>query len=342
MKRNAFAQNDFFCFLFIAVFTLGGYRREMSNASPLSALLRPLANYVRQMDRHFLAAIGFMLGSMAWFSVMNIFIRMMTFEMDTMQIVFLRNVCSTLILLPWVAYNGFQIIRTNRITSHFWRSGLGVIGMQAWFYAISLMPLNDATALSFIAPILGAVLAILVLKERAGWHRWSAIIVGFIGAMIIIQPGSNGGLVWESLIVIFAAFFWAAAGILVKSLSQTEPTTRIVFYMSVFMMLMAAPPMFWVWQTPTWEQMAIIFAIAVASTGAHVCLVNAYARADVVALMPFDFSRLIFTAILTWLVFDESSGINVWIGAAIIISSAIYIAHREALKKRINTRHCEE
>lgn len=308
------------------------YVMAMFFRSVISTLTAPLARYRDQMDAQLAAAIGFMLGSMAWFSLMNIFIRMMTFEMNTMEIVFLRNVCSTLILLPWVAYHGFHTIKTNRIGSHFWRSGLGVIGMQSWFFAISLMPLNDATALSFIAPILGAILAILLLKEKAGLHRWSAIIIGFIGAMIIIQPSSNG-LVWESLIVIFAAFFWAAAGILVKSLSKTESTTRIVFYMSLFMMLMAAPPMFWVWQTPTWEQMAIIFAIAVASTGAHVCLVNAYARADVVVLMPFDFSRLIFTAILTHIAFGETSGLNVWLGASVIITSAIYIAHREALKK---------
>jgi len=102
------------------------------------------------------------------------------------------------------------------------------------------------------------------------------------------------------------------------------------------MMLMAAPPMFWVWQTPTTDQLIAIFGIALASTGAHICLVNAYARADVMVLMPFDFSRLIFTALLTWLVFGETSGWHIWLGAAVILSSAIYITHRESIRKSPN------
>lgn len=296
---------------------------------------RFLASY-KQLDATFATAILLMLGSMFCFSVMNIIIRSMSFEMSTMQIVFLRNVCSTLILLPWVAYHGFATtLKTPRLTSHFWRATLGVIGMQSWFYAISIMPLNDATALSFTAPIFAAILAITLLGERAGIHRWSAIIIGFIGAMIIIEPsGGEESLGWHALIVLFATLFWASAGILVKSLTRTEPPTRILFYMSFFMMCWAAIPMIWLWEPVTLEQMIAILGIAIASTGAHICLVNAYARADVVALMPFDFSRLIFTAILAYLFFGEVSGWNIWLGAALIIASAIYIAHREALHKR--------
>ncbi len=288
---------------------------------------------IRVYEPHIVQGIGFMVASMFWFSAMNIFIRHLSFEMDTMQLVFLRNVMSMLILLPWVAYQGFATLKTTRIKGHFWRATLGVIGMQSWFYSISIMPLNDATALSFTAPIIAAILAIIFLKEKAGIHRWAAIILGFIGAIIIIEP-SGEGLGWQALIVLFATTFWASAGILVKSLSQTEPSTRIVFYMAVFMALWAAPPMLYVWEDPTWLQLGGVFMIALTSTFAHVCLVKAYARADVVLLMPFDFSRLIFTAILAYFAFGEVSGINTWVGAGIIIGSAVYIAHREAIKKR--------
>ncbi len=280
-----------------------------------------------------LVAIVLMIASMAWFSLMNIFIRYVSFEMHTTQIVFLRNLFSLIILLPWVLRHGGEILQTERLQSHFWRGTVGVIGMQLWFYSVATLPLNEATALSFTAPIFTTIFAVVFLKEKAGWHRWGAVMIGFAGAMVIIRPNTET-LDPTMFIVLIATSFWAIAGMLVKSLTRTEPANRIVFYMAFIMMLWSLPAAIYHWQTPDMATLALTFGVAVASTGAHICLVQSYARAEIVVLMPFDFFRLVFTALFAYIAFGELADGWTWAGAAIIVSSAAYIAHREARKKK--------
>lgn len=278
-------------------------------------------------------AIGFMIASMACFSVMNICIRYVSFDMHTTQIVFLRNLFSIFILFPWVARCGISAVKTQRVGRHFLRGTIGVCGMQLWFYCVATLPLNDATALSFTAPIFTTIFAVLFLREPAGWHRWLAIFVGLVGALVIIRPNPDN-MQWDAMVVLAATSMWAIANMLVKTLTTTEPANRIVFYMSIFMAVWSLPAAVWFWHTPTCEQLVLIVGVAIASTGAHVCLVSAYARADVVVLMPFDFFRLVFTAALAYLAFGEVADEWTWGGGAIIVGSAAYIARRETQKKR--------
>jgi drug/metabolite transporter (DMT)-like permease len=278
-------------------------------------------------------AIFMMIMSMAWFSAMNVVIRMVSEDMHTTQIVFWRNLFSIFILLPLVLAGGRDNWKTQRPVRHFWRSLIGVTGMQLWFYCIATLPLNEATALSFTAPIFTAVFAVVFLGERAGWHRWSAIFIGFAGAVIIIRPDTHN-LNADLLIVPLATTFWAMAALLVKSLTRTEPPDRIVMYMSIFMTLLAFPPALYWWDWPDAHQFGLIALIAITSTGAHLSLVRAYAGADIVTLMPFEFGRLLFTALFAWMVFGETADWSTWAGGAIIVASAAYIAYREALHKR--------
>ncbi len=279
-------------------------------------------------------AILFMIASMACFSMMNICIRYASFDMHTTQIVFLRNLFAILLLLPWVCRQGVSSLHTEHGWKHFWRGTIGVLGMQTWFYCIAVMPLNEATALSFTAPIFTTLFAILFLGERAGMHRWGAVLCGFIGSMIIIRPDS-GNIDENAFAVLFATSMWAIAGMLVKSLTATEPPNRIVFYMSLFMALWSLPAAIWFWQTPDIEMLALILAVAITSTVAHLCLVNAYARSDITILTPFEFFRLIFTAILAYIAFHETADIWTWLGGAVIVASTAYIARREALAKQL-------
>ena len=280
-----------------------------------------------------LKAIVMMISSMAWFSLMNIFIRMASEELHTTQIVWWRNLFCVFLMLPWVFSQGEKGWKTERLSRHFWRSCIGIAGMQLWFYCIATLPLNEATALSFTAPIFTAIFAMIFLGERAGLHRWGAIGIGFIGALIIIHPDPDH-MNTDLLVVPAATTLWAMAALLVKSLTKTEPPNRIVFYMSCFMSLLAFPLALAFWQWPTLEQFGLMGLIAITSLGAHLCLVRAYAGADVVSLTPFEFFRLIFTAIFAYIAFGESASFEAWIGGAIIVASSAYIAYREALHKR--------
>ena len=277
----------------------------------------------------YLVAVFAMMGSMLAFSVMNIGIRYASETMHTTAIVFWRNLFSVCILLPFMFKHGEGAFKTERGWSHFWRAAVGILGMQSWFYCVATLPLNLATALSFSAPLFMSLFAVLFLRESSDIYRWGALLAGIIGVVIILQP-RTGDFELQSLIVLFATSMWAFAGMLVKSLTRTEPPIRIIFYMAFFMMLLSGPMAIPHWQWLNWEQAALILFVALASTAAHWCLVTAYSLADIVKLMPFDFTRLIFTAILAYFFFGEVSTSETWLGAGIIIAAAVAIARRDA------------
>lgn len=278
--------------------------------------------------RPYLRGVLFMVASTASFSLMNVFIRMGAEDVPVTMQVFLRNFLTVLVLLPLAFRNDFALLRTRRIKSHFWRATVGVIGMQVWFYCVSILPLNQATALSFTAPIFTTLVAVVLLKEKADLWRWLGIGASFLGVMIILQPG--GGFSWQSLLVLLATFMWALAGVLVKSLTSTETPLRIVFFMSMFMALWSLPPALYHWRWPTPEAWVILLAMATAAFFAQWLLAKAYKETEVVKLVPFDFGRLIFTALFAYLAFGETSQLHTWIGAAIILGCALLAIRRDA------------
>lgn len=274
-------------------------------------------------------AVLCMVASTAAFSAMNVCIRAASTELHTTVIVCLRNFLALGILLPFVLHQGVAMLKTTRIKSHFWRATLGVVGMQGWFYCIATLPLNHATALSFTAPLFTSLFAVLFLKEHAGRTRWLAMGMGFMGTLVILQP-SPSDFEWNSLMVIFTTCMWAMAGMLVKSLTRSEPPLRIIFYMALFMFLWSILPAALHWRMPSAQGWALLALIAAFSTVAHWTLVKAYSLAKVVQLMPYDFLRLIFTSFFAYLAFHETSDSTTWLGAAIIITSAVMIARRDA------------
>lgn len=274
-------------------------------------------------------AILLMVLAMFCFATMNILVRHVSGGAPTALIVFFRNVFALGLLLPWIARKGIRVIKTKNIFGHFWRGIFGVISMELWFYSLAVMPVNQATALSFTTPIFVTVIALLFLKETAGIHRWSAIIAGFAGVLIILRPEVNG-LDRNALAVLTSSVFMAGASILVKTLTRTEKPGVIVFYMAFFLMVFSAPLAIAHWQTLTLAEYAAIAAIAAFSTLAHLCLIRAYPKAEMATLMPFDFTRLIFTAALAYCMFGEVIEGRTLLGALIIVLSAAFIARREA------------
>lgn len=290
------------------------------------------------LDSKATQAIGFMLLSMACFSGMSAFIHSMAGALASPQIVLMRNVFSLILIVSWQAIRIRDIPRfkTNRWAGHFWRATAGIVAMEAWFYALTLLPLNLATALSFTTPIFATIIAIMFLGEKAGIKRWAAIATGFIGMLIILRPGTDN-MSSDALFVIFSSIMMAVAGTLVKSLTRTESPETIVFFMALFMVPWSILPVIGHWQTPTISDLQIVLAIALLSTIAHLFLARAFVRADMVALMPFDFTRLIFTAFFAYIFFSETLDMLTALGSLIIVSSTVYIAHREsrAAKNRL-------
>ena len=287
-----------------------------------------------------------MLLAMLSMSCMNIVLRSMAGIVHSTQIVVIRHFFCILLVILWTGalQRGIPKFPTKRLGSHFWRSMCGVVAMEMWFYSVTIMPINIITALSFTMPIFSAIFAIMFLGEKAGIRRWSAIFVGFVGTLIILRPDISG-ISHAGWVVIAASFLMAASGTMVKSLTKSESPENIAFYMAVFMLIASIPFALPYWREVSVQSLLLILLLSIFATAAHLFMARAFVRAEMVVLMPFDFTRLIFTAILAYIFFGEELNKNTAIGASIIASSTIYIANREAIvrkKKAANLLEGEE
>lgn len=282
--------------------------------------------------------IALFIASTAAFSAMSTLIRYTSSMLPPAEIVFLRNLLSLFLLIPVALYHGSAGLKTVRVRRHFWRALVGLVGMELWFFSLAVMPLNEATALSYISPIFATLFAVMLLGERIGKWRILGIICGFCGALIILRPDPEIGLHPGALLVLAAAVMWALAGIVVKTLTTTDPPWRIVTYMGVFMSILSAPPAILHWKNFGGELFWPLAGIAVFSTMAQMCMVTAFSRVPMVMLAPFDFMRLVFTSILAYMVFGERLDMWTAVGAAIIVCSSAFITWREGRKNRASSR----
>lgn len=249
-------------------------------------------------------------------------------ELHPFEIVFFRNLFGLAFMLPWLARAGFAGLRTRRIGLYTLRGVISLMAMLSWFWAVSVMPLAEAVALSFTTPIFATVLAVVVLHEVVRARRWTATLTGFLGAMIILRPGLHP-LAPAALVVLFSAVAIAGAITCLKQLARTESANAIVTYMVLFLTPMSLIPALFVWTTPSWDSLFWLVALGGLATAAHGCVTRGFAAADASAIMPLDFVRLPFAALIGFVVFDEVPDIWTWIGAAVIFGASAYIAHRE-------------
>lgn len=266
-------------------------------------------------------------------AVMVNIVRHVSLEINVAEIIFIRNIFAFLMFLPVIVYLKPATFKTERIGLHALRSVTGVIAMMAFFYSISKMNLSTVTALSFTAPLFMAVIAYFFLNDKFGKHRIISLIVGFLGALIVIRPGFDGYDQY-SLYVVFAAIFWALSGFLIKKLSETDSPISITFYMTFFMIIFAGPVAIYFWQEPSMDNLLWIFGIAVSSNILQYSLAKALSLVDMSVILPVDFTRLVYTAIIAYFAFGEVMDMPALIGSMIIISSAIYTAYRDAKSKK--------
>ena len=255
-------------------------------------------------------------------------IRHVARELPPFEVAFFRNLFGIPILLPFLFRDGLAIFRTPRLRVHIIRSFGHVIAMMAFFYGLSTTELATANALGFTAPLFAAALATLVLGEVFRWRRWSALIVGFIGMLIILRPGIVE-LGTGPLLILGSSFVWGTVLVIIKSLGQRESVVTIVAYMIVFMVPLSLVPALFVWQWPNWEQIGLMAIMGMMGTAGHFLITTALKIADTAAVMPIDFLKLIWAALLGYFVFAETPDFWTFVGGAIVFGSATYIALRE-------------
>ncbi len=267
------------------------------------------------------------------FSAMNGVVRHLVQDLPVLMVVFFRSCFGLFAMLPFLLRPGLASLKPARFRWHVVRAVIGLVAMGCWFYALGHMPLAEATALSFTMPLFASVAAVLLLGEVMRARRWSAVIIGFAGAMIILRPGFVA-ITDATLLVLFSALLMAMNQTVVKMLSRDEHANGIVFWLAFLMTPASLVPALFVWQTPDPAQFAWLAVLGVISTIAHQCMVRALASTDATAVYPFDFTRLIFTALIGFFAFGEVPDLWTWVGAAVIAGSAIYIARREAKLRR--------
>lgn len=249
------------------------------------------------------------------------------------EVVFLRSLFGLFMVLPWLIFsNGMgntRLFRRPRMRLFCLRGVLSHLAMLAWFYALQNMVLADAVALQFTLPLFTVLFAIIFFREAVGVRRWMAILIGFGGALVIIRPGF-AEINDVALIVILSAALYASANMIIKRLLSDEKPITLVFYLHVITLPLAlagAIP-FWIW--PGWADVPWILVLAGTGSLAHYCFSRAMAVADASVVMPFDYLRLPFLALIGFLAFGEVPEIWSWIGAAIITGANFYIIRREA------------
>ncbi len=273
-----------------------------------------------------------MTASCVFFAVLTGLIRHLSATLDPLEIVFFRNLFGLIVMLPWLMRVGVGALSTRRPWLHALRAAFALVAMISWFTAISHVNLADAVALSFTSPMFTTIAAVIVLREVVRARRWGAVIVGFAGAMIILRPGFHE-IAPESLLVLLAASMMAVGMTMIKILSRTDSTGAIVFYMVLVLTPASLVPALFVWRTPTPEELVWLLALGGAATLGHLCLTRAFSVAEATQVVPFDFIRLPLIALIGYFFFGEA--IDAWtgVGAAIIVGSSVYIAHREAVHK---------
>lgn len=275
-----------------------------------------------------LRGIVLMCVSTVAFSVMHGLVRFVSDVLPPFQIAFFRNLFGLMFLMPLLLRSRFKLLRTNRIGLHALRGVINIGAMLMFFTALSISPLAKVTALSFTAPIFMAVLAVIVLGERFRIYRWLAILLGFIGMLIILRPGFVA-IDTGALLVTGAAALWAVAMILIKILSRTDSSLTIVAYMGIFLGAFSILPALWVWQPFGLQTLGWMALIGLFGTIAQMSLSQALKETDPTALMPFDFLKLIWTALIGAWFFAEIPDVYTLIGATVIFASGLFIAFRE-------------
>lgn len=278
--------------------------------------------------------IGYMLMAVSLFGIMDALVKWLGASYPTVQIMFFRSFCAfpPILLMVLRAPGSFEVLRPSSVSGLMIRSVFGCISMALFFYAYQFLSLADVTAISFAAPIFIACMSVWLLQERVGLHRWSAIIVGFIGMLVILRPG-EGMLQSGALIVVGATLFYALAIIQIRKLSRTEPSTSIAFWYAAFCSVVTGLLLPFYWVTPDAEGLALLVVTGLIGGGAQLFMTRAYSLAPASVAAPFDYTHLIWSVVIGWYVWGDFPDIHTWIGCAIVVASGLYILYRETVKR---------
>lgn len=261
-------------------------------------------------------------------TIMALFVKQLGRDMSPLQIQFFRAVVGLAVVLPLFRHDFIEPFRTKRPVLHMTRGFLGASANACLFWGITHLLLADAMALQFARPLWTIPVAMIFLSEFAGLRRTAIAMIGFAGILIYARP-FTAGFDPNALIAALGALFGALVIICIKKLSTTESTKTIVFFFAFWGVIFAAVPAVFVWRTPVGEEWFVLLIIGLLGIGGQFLLTHGFRTGDATALVPLDYARIAYGALLGWFLFGELPGIWNWIGVALIVGTSLYLVLTE-------------
>ncbi|MFC7290971.1 DMT family transporter [Hirschia litorea] len=251
-------------------------------------------------------------------------------DVHVVEMLFYRFLFGFVMMGLWVFYrNGLASLKTKRVDLHISRAITGAVGMGLNFGAVMLLPMAEAATISFTVPLIATLLSVILLSEYVGLRRWIAVVVGFIGIVIAIQPWHNNIPPIGAAVAFAGAVMTALTIIIVRKLSATESSATIVFYYTAMSVPVLAIAMFWFGKAHSWEIFGLLALIGLFGTIGQITLSESLRYANVAVVMPMDYSNLIFATFFGYMIWDQWPVDSLWFGLPLIVGSGIYIALRE-------------
>ena len=303
----------------------------MSTNGPTATATLPAAEAAaRKQDADTGRGIALMVLAVGIYSVMDAMVKWLGPSYPVLEIVFFRSLFAFVPIAYILRRSGsFAALRTTHPLGHAIRALTGLVSVSLFFYAYTRMPLANVVAISFAAPMLVTALSVPLLGERVAWRRWSAILIGFGGVIVMVKPDA-GMFDRISVIALSATVFYALVMVFVRKLSRTESSTTIVFYYALTSTVISGLFMPFLWVMPDLEGWLLLIAVGLIGGVAQIAMTNAFRLAEVSIMAPFDYMHIIWAALLGYFIWGEMPGNSIWIGTAIVMASGIYILFREA------------
>ena len=279
---------------------------------------------------HVVRGILCRLGSGLSFSTMGAMLKLAsTYGLDAPELVFYRSLFSLPVVLLWVMKReNLAALRPNNPLSHVWRSALGLLSMGLTFQALILLPLADATAINFTAPIFATILSFLILHEHVGIRRRTAVLFGFAGVLVVARPGGSSLPALGVTVAIIATIGQAGVTITLRQILRSENMSAIAFWFAVSGIVVGGALMPLFGHAHGIEAMALVLAGGLAG-GIGQLFMTASLRAPVSAVTPFDYLQIVAATVYGWLLFSDVPTLHTILGATLIAGSGLYTAWRE-------------
>ena len=261
-------------------------------------------------------------------SAMNAIVRFLSPSIHPFELAFFRSLFGFIVILPLLLRGGIDSVRTHQPRLQMLRGVVSIAAMMSWFYGLSMVPLAEATALSFTNVIFGSLAAIIFLREKMTMARGIAVFIGFVGVLVILRPGfvqMDIGVVC----VLFSALCWGCSVVIVKQLGRTDAAVSIVAWVGIQLSILSLPFALSVWVWPTMEEWLWLSLLGTLATIGHLCMVQGLKLTDAMTIFPLDFTRLIWASLFGLFIFSEWPDVWTFVGAGIIVISGTFMLYRE-------------